>query len=121
MDRRGVARVDASLTNGLPMILVGMGTVFCALVALVGLIALTTRILSRSRPKTSASSEVDPAALPQVDNSGAEREALEDDLLRVALAAFSYHRRRRAIATTAAAPSAWASAGRMRQIAPFRS
>jgi Na+-transporting methylmalonyl-CoA/oxaloacetate decarboxylase gamma subunit len=119
-DRRGVARVDPSLTRGLPMILVGMATVFSALAALVGLIALMSRLLNRSQPKASAPLVAVSAASPQVDGSGAEREALGDDLLRVALAAFSVHRMRRASAVPPTPSSAWTGAGRMRQSAPFR-
>jgi Na+-transporting methylmalonyl-CoA/oxaloacetate decarboxylase gamma subunit len=119
-ERHGVARVDPSLTRGLPMVLVGMTTVFAALAALVGLIALTTRLLSRSQPKTSARPVLVPAAAPRVNGSSAEREASEDALLRAALAAFSVHQMRRANAAPPITSSAWTSAGRMQQIAPFR-
>jgi len=103
------------------MILVGMTAVFSALAALVGLIALMSRRLNRSQPKTTAPLAVVPAASPQVDGSGAAREPLEDELLRVALAAFSVHRMRRARAAPPTRSPAWTGAGRMRPSAPFRS
>jgi len=120
-DRRGVARVDASLTSGLPMILVGMATVFAALSALVGLITLTTRLLSRFQPESSARPAVVPGAPARAEGTGVERAASDADLLRVALAAFSVHRMHRGNTASSHTPSSgWARVGRMRQSAPFR-
>ena len=101
------------------MILAGMTTVFGTLAALVGMIALTGRLLSRSRSKVAVAPAVIPAAPTQVEGSGVQPEASTDDLLRVALAAFSVHQKRRANAAPRKKSSAWTTAGRIRQIAPF--
>ncbi len=112
--------MDASLASGLPMTLFGMGTVFTALVALVVVVKLTPRVLGRSR--NDAPGPIDSASVAPLDRVPVAkgREAPDDDLLAVALAAYSYHRRRQASARLPTASSPWSSAGRLMQIAPFR-
>jgi Na+-transporting methylmalonyl-CoA/oxaloacetate decarboxylase gamma subunit len=112
-------RVGAVPTSGMPMILIGMATVFCALGALAGMIALTTRVLNRSKSNPKKMTEKIPTASSLGVNSDIVCEPSEDILLHVALAAYSHHRMRGPGERTATAPTAWASAGRMRQVAPF--
>jgi Na+-transporting methylmalonyl-CoA/oxaloacetate decarboxylase gamma subunit len=111
--------VDASLVSGLPMTLIGMGSVFIALAALVGVLKLTPRILGLSQTDTPR--PVEPTPVGSLERRpAAGSKAPDDDLPTVALAAYAYHRRRQASARPPTAPSPWSSAGRSAQIAPFR-
>ncbi len=112
--------MDGSLASGFPMTLIGMGTVFTALVALLVVVKLTPRVLGQSR--TGAPSPIASASVgsPDTELAAKGREASDDDLLAVALAAYSYHRRRQTSARSPTASSPWSSAGRLAQIAAFR-
>ena len=112
--------MNPSLVNGLPMTLIGMGTVFTALVALLLVVKLMPRILGRLQPV--AQGPVESASAGSLDSGPAAEgsKASDDDLLTVALATYSYHRRRQASARPPTASSPWSSAGRLTQIAPFR-
>jgi Na+-transporting methylmalonyl-CoA/oxaloacetate decarboxylase gamma subunit len=112
--------VDASLVGGLPMTLIGMGTVFAALAALVGVLNLTPRILGLSQKDTPSPLEPPPVRSLERGPAAERIEASTDDLLTVALAAYAYHRRRRASVRPRTASSSWSSAGRSTQLAPFR-
>lgn len=107
------------------MTAIGLGTVFAALVSLVWAVGLVTRIVGRADNGQRAPSE--PEAVRD------EREAVWDEpaasmqpggapaeLLHVALAAYSFHRQRQASTRSSTPTSPWSSAGRLRQISPFR-
>lgn len=110
--------MDVSLTGGLPMTLIGIGTVFSALVSLVIVVMLMTRIAARRQgvqpiPSEAEAEQIDSGVSPQASDQ-------PPDLLRVALAAYSFHRQRQASVSSPTPASAWSSAGRLRQTAPFR-
>ena len=112
--------MDASLASGFSMTLIGMGTVFVALVGLLLVVKLMPRILGQ--PQTVASGSIVAASAGSLGRGAAaeRREASDDELRTVALAAYSYHRRRQTSARSPTASSPWSSAGRLAQIAPFR-
>jgi len=109
------------------MVFIALTTVFAGLTALVGLIAVAARLLGRFQPETreSSTARAEPtqaARAAEVADLGsliAKCEASEEELRRVALAAVSVHRMRRANRVPTARRSTWVSAGRTRQIAPF--
>jgi Na+-transporting methylmalonyl-CoA/oxaloacetate decarboxylase gamma subunit len=102
------------------MALIGMGTVFIALVALLVVVKLTPRILGLARLDTPIPLEPAPVGSLDREPAAAGRTDSDDDLLTVALAAYSYHRRRQSSTRPPTAASPWSNAGRMTQIAPFR-
>ena len=101
------------------MTLIGMGTVFTALVALLVVVRLAPRVLGRKQTDARSPIESTSVGLLDLDPAAKAREVSDDDLLGVALAAYSYHRRRRARARPPTASSPWSSAGRLMQTAPF--
>ena len=112
--------MDVSLTGGLPMTLIGIGTVFSALVALVVVVMFMTRIADRRQGVGPIPSEAE-AESEQPDSVASPQPSDEPpDLLRVALAAYSFHRQRLATVSSPTPASTWSSAGRLRQTAPFR-
>jgi sodium pump decarboxylase gamma subunit len=102
------------------MALIGMGTVFTALVALLVVVRLMPRVLGRNQTDAPSPIESASVGLRDMDQAAEGREASDDDLLAVALAAYSYHRRRQSSVRPPTASSPWSSAGRLMQIAPFR-
>ena len=102
--------MDPALTSGSAMSVIGISTVFVALLSLVGVVSATARLVDRGRVRAGAAS--DAAATP----------AASADLRPLALAAYALHLRRRASVGAAGAPgptSRWAMAGRLRQTAPL--
>jgi Na+-transporting methylmalonyl-CoA/oxaloacetate decarboxylase gamma subunit len=114
--------VIAAMTNGPAMSALGVGTVFVALSMLVGVVNLTARILrggarrrsSSAVAATGATPHEDPQHRPKTDVSSKHDVGI--DRLRVALAAYGLHRRRRVAVRGPEAPSAWLLAGRVRQL-----
>ncbi len=99
------------------MTLIGIGTVFSALVSLVIVVMLMTRIAAWRQGVQPIPSE---AEAEQIDSGVSPQPSEPPDLLRVALAAYSFHRQRQASVSSPTPASAWSSAGRLRQTAPFR-
>lgn len=108
--------MDASLTGGLPMTVIGIGTVFAALLSLIGAILVMTRVMARppSPARAEASPDAAQTALPAQATAGDDG----PDLVRVALAAYALHLqiRGRESATGAPGGNRWALAGRMQQM-----
>jgi hypothetical protein len=92
------------------MALIGIGTVFLALAALLGALRLTARALSPAGPELARAPGSGVA--PIVQESGVELES-------VALAAYALHLARRVRIPRPGPASRWVIAGRMRQTAPF--
>ena len=108
--------MDGSLTGGLPMTVIGIGTVFAALLSLIGAILVMTRVVAR--PPSPAQAEASPdaaqTALPAQATAGDDG----PDLVRVALAAYALHLqiRGRESGTKTPGSNRWALAGRMQQL-----
>jgi Na+-transporting methylmalonyl-CoA/oxaloacetate decarboxylase gamma subunit len=109
-------QVDGSLTGGLPMTVIGIGTVFAALLSLIFVIMAMTRLTTRPPPPAQAEASPDPAqtALPAQATAGDDG----PDLVRVALAAYALHLQIRGRESGPGAPDGnrWALAGRMQQM-----
>ncbi len=109
--------MDVTLTSSGPMAVIGVGTVFLALLSLVFVILAVARLSGRKAggARSEESEGVGgSAAAPAPDAAG--------DMRLAALAAYAVHLGWRARARPAApAPiSRWAVAGRIRQTAPFQ-
>jgi Na+-transporting methylmalonyl-CoA/oxaloacetate decarboxylase gamma subunit len=101
--------------GGAAMALIGVSTVFVALLTIVGVVSLVGRLVNRAN-------KVDASAAGDTSGSAALRAGAVPgvDLGRIALAAYALHLRRRASVHAApGGPSRWALAGRLRQTAPF--
>ncbi len=102
-----------SAVSGPIVSVIGIGTVFVALSLLVAVLSLLAKILNKQE-----AAESDGRAEPgQAATEAAPAAATDqDELLRVALAAYGLHQRYRHSVRGPAAPSAWALAGRARQV-----
>ena len=100
--------------GGAAMALIGVSTVFVALLTILGVVSLVGRLVNRaSKVAASAAGDASGSALRAGAVPGV-------DLGRIALAAYALHLRRRAsVHATPGGPSRWALAGRLRQMAPF--
>ncbi len=109
--------MDVTLTSSGPMAVIGVGTVFLALLTLVFVISAVARL---SRSKAGGARSEEPEGLGS--SAAAQGPDAAGDLRLAALAAYAVHLGRRARARPAAtAPiSRWAVAGRIRQTAPFQ-
>ncbi len=110
--------MDASLTGGLPVTLIGIGTVFAALLSLICAVMVMTWVTSRGAAQAERVSEA-PQTSPAAEVTAAGE---RPDLARVAVAAYALHLQIRGRASSGAeAPggSRWALAGRTQQLTPL--
>lgn len=106
--------MDLSATGGLTVSVIGLATVFTALMVLVATVSTTGRWVDRSQSLRAA------APGPDAAPSKLEADSVVD-LRAVAVAAFAAHLRRRAVTRPPSmAISRWSIAGRLRQLAPFQ-
>ncbi len=114
--------MDSSLTSILTLVVIGVGAVFLALAMLIGVISVTKFVVEfPSRAKAAPSTaELVGAGVDHRRDEPEREEARSDDLERVALAAYALHVLRRSTVRASPAPSRWALAGRMSQLAPLR-
>lgn len=107
--RENRIRMDESLIGAVPMAILGVGTVFFALLTIIGVVSLNGYLAERGNRTAAAAAEGAPQAEPAVS------------LRSVALAAYALHLRSRALAITRPAqPSRWAMAGRVQQTSSFQ-
>ena len=112
--------MDASLTGGLSVTLIGVGTVFTALLSLIGVIAVMRRLFSETPAADASARATEPETSPEADEQAAPETG--PDLLPVALAAYALHlqiRGRVNAAPLANNNSAWALAGRVQELTPL--
>ena len=108
--------MDPSTTSGAAVSLIGVSVVFLALVALLVIVSVGSRLLNPRKPSLTATTPSEPVApgaadlAPAASDIGRSREG-------AALAAYAYHRRRSTHIRTAPTPSHWEIAGRVRQLA----
>ena len=101
--------MDASITSGAEISLIGVSVVFLALLSLMAAVSVVSRVLTPRRsmkgtPATPSTPEVVAVEAPT------HFEAM-------ALAAYGYHRRRSQRIRTEPIPTHWEIAGRARQLA----
>ncbi len=112
--------MDPALTSASTVSVIGIGTVFVALLTLVGVVSATGRLIERGRARAAsgvgAASEAVAGSQPAADGA-----PLASDLRPLALAAYALHLRRRAGVAAGGRPglSRWAMAGRLRQTTPL--
>ncbi len=109
--------MDPALTSASTLSVIGIGTVFVALITLVGVVSATARLVERGRAR-------DAGAASQAaggSQAAADGAPLAPDLRPLALAVYALHLRRRAGVAAAGGPGAsrWAMAGRLRQTTPL--
>ncbi len=113
--------MDSSLTSVLTLVLIGVGAVFLALATLIAVISVTRFVVELpSRGKAAPSPEVAGAGVDGRREEPEREEPRSENLEEVALAAYALHVLRRSTVRASPAPSRWALAGRMSQLAPLR-
>jgi Na+-transporting methylmalonyl-CoA/oxaloacetate decarboxylase gamma subunit len=116
--------LDPSLTSGGIIATIGIGTVFFALVTLIGVVTAMARLSTASAPEPEPSA----APLPKVPASAAAgdsvsekseappAEAPEPDFQRIALSAYAYHRRTTTRVKGDTPSTSWDVAGRIHEL-----
>ena len=102
------------MTGGAELSLIGVSIVFTALVTLIVIVSLMSRLLA---PKPSAAEQEAPEAPGATPAEETASVATGASLENVALAAYATHRRRSQRVRSAPIPTQWEIAGRIRQLA----
>jgi Na+-transporting methylmalonyl-CoA/oxaloacetate decarboxylase gamma subunit len=110
--------MEGSLVDGATMAVIGIGTVFVALGALLGAVVATSSLLGRGAPEgartaTRVRAQTAAPGNPALPTTSAV------NLEHLALAAYALHLARRVTLLEPEPLSPWARAGRLRQAAPF--
>lgn len=111
--------MDAINTGGLVVTVIGVSTVFTALITLSALVTFLARQSNGPRQSTEAATQ--PIAEVAAEGEAPSSQASEGkvDLERVALAAYALHRRHRIDRGSACEATGWVHAGRVRGTATY--
>lgn len=105
--------MDETLTAPLPMAIVGVSTVFFALLAIITVVSINGYLIERGKRPAATAAEVTAGTAGEVQGNA--------DLRPIAIAAYALHLRRSALAITGPPePSRWAMAGRVRHASSFQ-
>ena len=105
--------MNESLTSPLPMAIVGVTTVFFALVAIIAVVSVNGYLAERRKQSPAPAVEAQVPTEQELDRATSLRP--------VAIAAYALHLRRSALAITAPPQtSRWATAGRVRHASSFQ-
>ena len=114
--------MDPSLTSGGIIATTGIGTVFFALVTLIAVVSAMARLL-RESPAGGAAADSPGSPVAETSASAGEPALAtpetathEPDFQQIALSAYAYHRRSTTRVKSAAPPTSWEVAGRMREL-----
>jgi Na+-transporting methylmalonyl-CoA/oxaloacetate decarboxylase gamma subunit len=105
--------LDPSLTSGGIIATIGIGTVFFALVTLIGLVSAMAGLLAEPSPEPKASAAAPPA---EPASGSGEDSAAEPDYQQIALSAYAYHRRATTRVKGSTPSTSWDVAGRIREL-----